>query len=312
MKVCVDCGRELAMGRFASMPGAPDGREARCKECRDIPVGKRGESILRECHLCGEIKLLKFFGKIAAGRLGYSGRCKDCVHKSGREYTGRSVASLVRAEDYEQLMKERVNGQQNRNAWMADKRARGICISCGKRAAKIDSPRCKACLESRRLRYTEQKGERVRFRRDHGICESCGVELEEDRVGHSWRCEPCAKKKAKRQAVKSKRHRPRRRMAEIRKGGDKAKILAMYGKVCACCGEANSRFLTVDHVNNDGKQDRATGGGWGKSTKRLLKFKRDDIQILCYNCNMGKEKFSGTCPHKILMRGKGWNVVKTA
>lgn len=162
----------------------------------DVPVGKRGDQIVRECRLCGEIKLLKFFGKRAEGRLGYAGRCKECVRLHGREYTGRSVASLISAEDYEQLMKGRTAGQKQRNDWMADKRARGLCISCGKRAAKIDSPRCKACLESRRARYAGQKRERIRYRRDHGLCESCGIEMPEDRASHSWRCVGCAAKKS--------------------------------------------------------------------------------------------------------------------
>ena len=32
----------------------------------------------------------------------------------------------------------------------------------------------------------------------------------------------------------------------------KEKVFDHYGWVCACCGEAEPLFLTIDHVNNDG------------------------------------------------------------
>lgn len=48
----------------------------------------------------------------------------------------------------------------------------------------------------------------------------------------------------------------------------------MYGKVCACCGFDDIRFLSVDHVNNDGKRDRA---GRRQNHKNLLKFRRNRV-----------------------------------
>ena len=67
---------------------------------------------------------------------------------------------------------------------------------------------------------------------------------------------------------------------------------------CACCGEATFEFLTIDHVNNDGAEHRRDGVG---STSLMCWLKRnnwpDGFQVLCWNCNDGKERNGGTCPH---------------
>lgn len=80
-------------------------------------------------------------------------------------------------------------------------------------------------------------------------------------------------------------------------------LLKMYGEVCACCGEANKDFLSVDHINGDGTAHRRNFKGVSNSMYRaLLKEKRDDIQILCFNCNLGRERNGGICPHKASQR----------
>ncbi len=80
-------------------------------------------------------------------------------------------------------------------------------------------------------------------------------------------------------------------------------VYAAYGNVCNCCGETNSLFLTVDHVNNDGHKDKNKNGDRYSGLSLYLRIiKADfpaDFQILCYNCNMGKARNKGVCPHKI-------------
>lgn len=67
---------------------------------------------------------------------------------------------------------------------------------------------------------------------------------------------------------------------------------------CACCLESIERFLTFDHINNDGAKHRREnaysdlavwlrGNGWP-----------DGYQVLCYNCNLGRAHNGGICPHK--------------
>jgi hypothetical protein len=67
---------------------------------------------------------------------------------------------------------------------------------------------------------------------------------------------------------------------------------------CSCCGEDNTAFLTIDHVNNDGNKHReAIGSGshrmyqWIKSNGFPTGFR-----VLCMNCNFGRQLNHGICP----------------
>lgn len=77
-------------------------------------------------------------------------------------------------------------------------------------------------------------------------------------------------------------------------------VFAHYGWKCACCGERERLFLSIDHVNNDGHLDRA---GKRRSSARLYrKIKNQGFpasyQVLCMNCNFGKRMNNGVCPHQ--------------
>lgn len=73
--------------------------------------------------------------------------------------------------------------------------------------------------------------------------------------------------------------------------------IAHYGGRCVCCGEDEVAFLALDHVNDDGAEQRREHGT-GYSFLRSLKRRGwpDDIQILCHNCNIAKAH--GGCPHQ--------------
>lgn len=76
-------------------------------------------------------------------------------------------------------------------------------------------------------------------------------------------------------------------------------VLSAYGGKCTCCGEAETRFLTVDHVNNDGASRRRNSKEIG--TSFYLRLRREGYpltyQVLCYNCNCGRALNGGVCPH---------------
>jgi len=77
------------------------------------------------------------------------------------------------------------------------------------------------------------------------------------------------------------------------------KIFNIYGNKCVCCGERNRLFLTVDHINNDGSTHRKRVGGSHNAIKDIISSKdKTKYQILCYNCNCGRERNHGICPHK--------------
>jgi len=79
-------------------------------------------------------------------------------------------------------------------------------------------------------------------------------------------------------------------------------FLEMYGKICNCCGQSDPRFLTLDHVNNDGASHRETlsSDTMPALSEAVKKHRPDLYQILCYNCNMGRAVNKGLCPHKDL------------
>jgi len=83
-------------------------------------------------------------------------------------------------------------------------------------------------------------------------------------------------------------------------------VFAAYGGyVCACCGEKEPKFLSLDHVHNDGaKWRKETLGsrlatGW-QTYRWLLKHGLPaGYQVLCMNCNFGKRMNGGVCPHQV-------------
>lgn len=84
----------------------------------------------------------------------------------------------------------------------------------------------------------------------------------------------------------------------------KAETFGVYGGQCACCGERQLEFLSLDHINNDGSDQRrqlAVKHGYrltGVTFWLLLRRQGypKDLQVLCFNCNMAKA-FLGYCPH---------------
>lgn len=119
------------------------------------------------------------------------------------------------------------------------------------------------------------------------------------------RCKKCSSlvsqkwQKDNREVLKQKWIKKRESLLDqIRKG---------YGEKCSCCGETNPKFLTIDHVNNDGYKFRPRNarGNYASSEfsghyyVRIIKegFPKN-LQLLCWNCNCGKARNKGICPHK--------------
>lgn len=71
------------------------------------------------------------------------------------------------------------------------------------------------------------------------------------------------------------------------------RILSMYGDRCVECGITDLEVLTLDHINNDGKLDREINGSGTKFIDYLDRTgKRDDLVLLCWNCNCRKAKLN--------------------
>lgn len=81
-------------------------------------------------------------------------------------------------------------------------------------------------------------------------------------------------------------------------------VLFYYGgnpPHCACCGEKEIKFLSIDHINGDGNKHRLEIFGTKKGGSISIWLIRNGFpegyQVLCHNCNMAKA-FYGGCPHK--------------
>jgi hypothetical protein len=85
----------------------------------------------------------------------------------------------------------------------------------------------------------------------------------------------------------------KRRTVEV-----KQEIFAAYGGKCTCCGEDTFAFLSIDHINNDGSAQRKIHGvGFGFYQWIKRQNYPEDLQILCFNCNLARG-FYGACPHQ--------------
>jgi len=77
-------------------------------------------------------------------------------------------------------------------------------------------------------------------------------------------------------------------------------MISAYGGQCSCCGEKEEIFLDLDHINNDGKKRRKEAGNGRQEILNLRdqSWPKDNHQLLCCNCNQGKARNKGICPHK--------------
>lgn len=77
-------------------------------------------------------------------------------------------------------------------------------------------------------------------------------------------------------------------------------VFAHYGEACACCGEAHSEFLTIDHVDGGGRSHRKqigrNGGMWFYGWLRRQGYPAG-YRTLCFNCN-AVTRPGKPCPHE--------------
>ncbi len=71
-----------------------------------------------------------------------------------------------------------------------------------------------------------------------------------------------------------------------------------YGNMCCCCGEDEKQFLSIDHTDNNGNSMREVHG-MGSNMYAWLRNNNypTGFQTLCMNCNSGKARNHGVCPH---------------
>lgn len=219
--------------------------------------------------------------------------CKVCGQKGKPHKTYRllcDTCAKARQVEYQRQYREKVKSQ-----------AREVtCKGCGQQFTTEKSGRTWRCVECTRIymlerrqkdqyrhnsyakqyraRLGEEYRERMRNRRNELIATLPPDELAKFR--------------------KMEADRSRRATETLRK-----EVFEAYGGFrCACCGETEPLFLSVDHIYNDGNQMRGSGGHPKGGTSFYQWIKRHKFppgfQILCMNCNTGKHRNGGVCPHQ--------------
>ncbi len=196
------------------------------------------------------------------------------------------------------------NKPEYKNQLRAKYKALGLCATCGKereesRGTRVECETCAAKRQSRQKKEYHQeyyhkssrkekaKAQHV-ARKEQGLCCRCGKTPPVKEKG--LRCQACIDIQKKQETARKD-----------------AAFNAYGGYKCNCCGETIKQFLSIDHINNDGAKhrkeltgDSRRGGGnnlyiWLKRNKYPAGF-----QVLCMNCNCGKYRNGGVCPHKTL------------
>ena len=178
----------------------------------------------------------------------------------------------------------------------------GKCVVC--KQPNFDNAgknRCGSCT-SGKARSDNQS--RRHSKTIQNLCNLCGKNPPNP---DKLRCEECCVKQ--REWYKNSDYRERNRVLDKQRRKERRiKVIKHYGNECACCGEKELYFLSIDHVNEDGAKHRAEIMGSAAKGRRIGStiFYRwlernnfpDGFQVLCHNCNMGKHMNGGICPHK--------------
>lgn len=163
-------------------------------------------------------------------------------------------------------------------------------------------------------------------------CPKCGdprAEFYKDRHrsdGLGFYCKKCSKKRnaaayqkhkktraaANKKYVEENRSRINAKNTEWRRNL-RLKVLHQYSNgtmACACCGEPNTEFLCIDHVNGGGGSHRKQIGPGGYAIYIWLRKNGypEGFRVLCFNCNYavigGKD-----CPHTYRVSARGGGIL---
>lgn len=149
-----------------------------------------------------------------------------------------------------------------------------LCWDC--KSPATQAGRCTDCA----TKHAARQRERNARLKASGRCLRCLRPV----VRRSTRCPTCADA----QALRMREDRERRA----------ARVFQAYGSSCACCGQDEPAFLSIDHVNNDGWEHRRQIGGSGGFYRWLeANHFPPGFQVLCMNCNFAKARV-GVCPHQ--------------
>ena len=166
--------------------------------------------------------------------------------------------------------------------WRKKRTEAGLCHNCPRKLDR-EGVLCTFCAGKLLGNYKKRREKFTAL----GIC--CVCTKEKVSENGDFRCPPCRTAYAIHQ---------RERTQKL-----KDQVFAAYGNKCACCGETIKLFLTLDHPNGDGAEQRKEL--FGKNTVQSTTMYRwiirngypNTLRLYCWNCNVGAYHNGGVCPH---------------
>jgi len=166
--------------------------------------------------------------------------------------------------------------QKQYKAKRAARIAAGLCTTCGKKPAGT-TRLCEGCQQKQNARNRKYYAAHTTTWRAAGLCPGCGKQPPK---GLDW-CLSCRRDPADARAW------------HVRVRLD---VIQHYGGSCTCCGDTREFFLTIDHVDNDGKAHRKEVGSNIYAWLRRNNYPDDKrFQLLCGSCHLAKSRL-GHCP----------------
>lgn len=144
-------------------------------------------------------------------------------------------------------------------------------------------------------------------------CHDCGILLNEDnqfnfyifsKVSLCKNCvinRSCKRNTAQDKVIKYSSLLQRRIMSKKQTLNRRLDLINGYGALCSCCGETNPLFLTIDHILNNGAEEKKLFDNNMYAFYNNLKqdnYPKDNYRLLCYNCNCSRGAY-GQCYHEL-------------
>lgn len=236
------------------------------------------------CTKCGEIKDVGLFSK--DNRTGNPlAMCKACDNERNKERY-RSDSSYRQQQIVGASTRQKVRRGQEvecedefQSRVVAAEKIRiekGLCVRCDNKAVE-GKRECEQHLAKSAKRIGRIRNERIA----NGLCYRCGTRPPDEGSKVCGGCKGGVNKKREKNRIK---------------------CLSHYGSKCYCCGETIGKFLTIDHLKNDGHA-QAEGGVHLYAWIIRHKFP-DTFGVACFNCNIGRALNGGICPHKERVNGR--------
>lgn len=178
---------------------------------------------------------------------------------------------------YKDLEKRRLRRRERSRELRNERFTIGLCIKCGLKPFVVGMQVCQTCRD-KHYNSANQKQRRLNAKAN-GMCTSC---YHKPAVRGRTKCGSCFD------------------VAVIARTRQRESVYSTYGNKCSClpCGETRWQFLVLDHVNDDGAKHRLEIG----ESARLVEWAYKNgcppsLRLLCANCNTGRERNKGVCPH---------------